>query len=146
MEAALLALTALLDSDPDLRLVAVYAAGVPVVMAFAVVCLMLATRPPKDAAAAWEEAGRHHAGRHEDWRGGAHRAGKPRPRPGRHEPAKGRWSAAYVSRLGEDTAQIDRAPFASAGHVHEPYRDGVRIRCRVCKLDVPMPGWVHLGI
>jgi hypothetical protein len=43
----------------------------------------------------------------------------------------------------KETTEAWQAP---EPHVHEPYRDGVRLRCRTCKLDLPEPeGMPEIG-
>lgn len=81
-----------------------------------------------------------------NWRG-VHRSASP---PGRHAPARGTRlkGLSRQAQLEERTMEVSTAwamredteawvpPIA---HEHEPYRDGVRIRCRLCLMDVEQP-------
>jgi hypothetical protein len=87
------------------------------------------------------------------WRG-VHRE---REEPGRHAPARGKrlQGLSRQAQLEERTVYVTPAVLlrpstdplketteawlAPEPHVHTPYRDGVRIRCRTCKLDLDQP-------
>lgn len=71
------------------------------------------------------------------WRGVHRRTRRPSP-PGRHAPARGQRlkGVSRQTQVEEPTVAVSN-PFTA--HEHKPYRDGVRIRCEVCKLDLPRP-------
>lgn len=93
---------------------------------------------------------------------GAHGTGKPTEgnrwkglhrslqRPGRHAPARGQRlrGVSRQAQLEEPTVAVSPADVARWFDVpekllecsdHQPYRDGVRIRCSACKLDLDQP-------
>lgn len=101
------------------------------------------TRRP---ATAWREGERHLDERPADWRP-AHRDTSPLQRPGRHTPGRGRWAdRSRQGQLDEGTLEISAAYALREDvevirpHEHTPFRDGLRIRCSTCLLDVARPG------
>lgn len=80
------------------------------------------------------------------WRG-VHRAGAPAYTPS-HGPGRGMWRAPYMDRLDEGTVSVDPSVLlrgAGGVHEHRPYRDGVRLRCSTCRLDLPRPDGVDIS-
>lgn len=135
MRVTLMTLVILASMDADLEYLLWLAAFTPLAAAVTLLGFLLQPRPAPSQEA-WGDLGRHGDPRPVDWRP-AHRRSSRRVPPGRHEPGRGRWAAPMLDRIGEATQSVDARTVLD--HAHEPYRDGVRIRCRRCKLDLDQP-------
>jgi hypothetical protein len=133
MRIAALTLVMLVAMETDTSALIWLIAGLPLLLVGTFVALLVPWRAreapprPQPTRLTGPGVGRHQGvGESKPRRGGGHRPG----RKGRHAVGVAPWPLERIGRVGEETTEI---------HVHQPWEDGLRLRCRTCKLDLPRP-------
>lgn len=112
-------------------------AGLAVLTGCALLAAVMRHHRRRRALPVWSE-GERHLSPEEPSTGPAHRRSSPRPPKGRHAPGRGRFEGlSRQAQLEERTVPVGIA--AVQLHEHQPYEDGLRLRCRVCQLDLERP-------
>jgi hypothetical protein len=153
MRITLLTLAVLLLADTDAQVMLLFMGLLPAAGTLFVLAFLLAPAARRRPVPVSRDNSR--------WTG-VHRRPRRALPPGRHTPARGRRleGVSRQAQLEERTEQIDPRPllaevlklqrdqwalregteaWLAAAHAHEPYRDGLRLRCRSCKLDLDQP-------